>query len=127
MLKEVVESVLNEGTQATFIVKDGDAYRVSLLQYDGYPDYVAPILKKKFNSDKGAKKLTQKSGEIRSISSDGKVDYYNDYPPLLLVTTNDQEAIDLANNFANYKYFWDGKEWRYKDGYLKSFKDFIKL
>jgi len=126
MLREIVENLVNEGTQGAFIVLEKGIYKVSLLQYDGYESYVVPILKKKFKTSKDAKKLVAKTGEIRGIDENGKVEYYSDRK-LLITTKNERTALEEANYFASYKYFWDGESWRFFQGSAESFDKFRKI
>jgi hypothetical protein len=114
------EYVLNEGTQASIIVKTGeDKYSMSYLQYDG--STVGKELIAYFNNDKDVKKLITASGEIRGIIG-GEVEYYND-KKLLLKDVSEDKVVKEARYFSTYVYYWDGNSWLYTKGKIKSLED----
>ena len=123
-LDEIDETNLTEGTQAsiTVLTKNGE-YRTSILQYDGYPEFMKKELKY-FDNQKDAEKLVQKTGEIRGIDH-GDVEYYYDRS-LLAKTKDEQKAVKNANEI-HYKYFFDGDDWYFAKGQIRSFNDMKKL
>jgi len=125
MIKQILENIVNESTQGTITVKIGDKYYRSIMQADGYLSFVKPLLKKKYNSQKDAERLVQKTGEIRRIDGD-EVEYYTDKKVLSIKKADSQEAIDNTKD-AHYKYFWDGKNWMYAEGSIGTFADMKKL
>ncbi len=124
MIKEILETILNESTQAAIIVKIGNTYKTSILQSDGYKEYMKPVLTKGYNSQKDAEKLVQKTGEIRGVNKDS-VEYYKDRK-LLAVSDDESNAVKDANE-VHIKYFWDGDKWNYGTGQIKTFADMKKL
>jgi hypothetical protein len=126
MLREIVESVINEGTSATVTVLKNGKYYTSFVQYDGYDSYMKPLLNKFFEDQKSAEKLVTSTGEIRGINSTtGKVDYYKDRK-LLKIENDEEKAINNMNQ-AGYKYYWDGQTWNFYQGSIKSLRDFKKF
>ncbi len=113
---------LNEGTTATITTFIDGLYKTSILQYDGYESFMAPELKKYWDSPKKASELTTKSGELRGVYQ-GKAEYYKDRK-LLQVTKNVNQAASFAND-SKYKYFYDGKDWYWAIKSLRS--DFSKM
>ncbi len=123
MFKELfTERVLNEGTPATIVVKVKDTYKVSVLQYDGYPENVIKALEKKYNSQKDAEKLVTKTGEIRSLDP---LEYYTDRK-ILFTTKDENKAVKKCLN-TGYSYFWDGEEWWYDDYKFDSFDEMMLI
>ncbi len=98
---------INEGTTAAIIVKNGDKYDMSYLQYDGMS--VGPDLTKYFGTEKLAKKLIQKSGDIRGIDGN-RVEFYEGRA-LLIKKRDEKYIVEEANMFGNYIYFFDGTNW----------------
>lgn len=121
--RSLFESVsINEGTQAAIIVKTSDdTYSMSYAQYDGYLKGIGEELKHNFRTDKDVRKLVSKSGEIRSIVN-GKIEFYTDRT-LLKKRMSEGKVVDEANNFAKYKYYWDGIKWSYTDKSIGSIDD----
>jgi hypothetical protein len=130
MIREILENIrgkaINEGTNATITVHKSGKYYTSYLQYDGYDDYMRPVLKKFFNDQKSAEKLVMKTGDIRGIDyKTGKIEYYTDRD-LLAVASSEGKAVDNMNE-AGYKYYWDGEQWWFHKGSISSLSDMEKL
>lgn len=107
---------LTEGTTASIVVKTGDdQYSISYLQYDG--STVGPDLSKNFEGKK-ALELVSKSGEIASINGN-KIEFYND-KKMLKTNLSEKQAKKEANNFGDYIYYYDGKNWYMSNGKIKS-------
>ena len=122
MLKEIVESILNEGTQAIITVLEKGKYKSSILQYDGNVNSAGKELLKNYNSPKLAGKLVQKSGEIRDIFN---LEFYND-KNILKKFNNEQDAINYMKGYT-YKYFYDGEEWYGNTKNATTLSDFTLL
>ena len=120
MFKELFTETekINEGTQATITVFDGNEYKTSILQYDGYKEYAGKILKKSYNTPVKAQELVKKSGEIRTLE-DNYVEYYTDRY-LLKKTTNPEKALKDLKQVSSYQYFFNGEKWFYNKGSLRS-------
>jgi len=123
--KELFEQILNEGTNATITVLRGDTFWTSFLQYSGSKDYMIPTLKKHFQSQKEADTLVTKTGDIREISQDGEVEYYNDRK-ILEITKDEEKALDNVNE-AHIKYFFDGTDWFFHYGTVREFSKMKKI
>jgi len=122
LFTESINGKMNEGTQASIIVKTGEGkYSMSYAQYDGYLQGIGKELVDNFYSDKDAKKLVQKSGEIRGIDN-GKVEYYTDRT-LLIKNAKESKVCREANAFSTYKYYWDGLDWYYTQSKCNGVED----
>lgn len=124
MLREIIECVVNEGTQASIIVKTGPGkYSMSYAQYDGYLEGIGVELKKYFTDDKKVKELVSGTGEIRGIK-DGKIEFYKDRP-ILIKNAPEDEVLEEANYFSTYKYLWDPNEgkWFYTNKKVRKMAD----
>lgn len=112
MLKEIVENIVNEGTQAVAIVKTGEGkYSMSYIQYDGGVGSTGRELKKNFSSDKLALKVVDKTGEIAGISN-GEVEYYKN-KKMLVKDVDERAVVKKANTFGSVKYLWNGERWSF--------------
>ncbi len=114
------KDLLVEGTAATITVKDGNIYKTSILQYDGYPNFMRPELKKYWKTAEKAKELATGTGELRGVSN-GEAEYY-DSRKLLMVTKNEDQAFDNMNS-TYYKYYFDGKKWYWGESNIYEFTD----
>lgn len=121
MFKEMFGQ-LNESTPATIVVKSKNEYYISVLQADGYPQYVLKILDDKFYSQKNAEKLVQKTGEIRSLNP---LKYYADRT-ILIKTTNEKKVYNAMNK-TTHKYYWDGQDWWFDSQSVNNFDDMLIL
>lgn len=107
--KLLEKSTLNEGTSATLVVKmPNGVFKVSKLQYDGGPHSALPILQKRYNTQKTAELLVQKTGELRDIDD---LEYYDDKVILKTYKTLDAYKKEVHIWWADYQYLWDGKKW----------------
>lgn len=113
---------LTESTTASIIVKVGDKYSMSYLRADG--STVGNNLKKYFNGKK-ALDLVSKSGEIRTIRNN-KIEFYND-KILLKKNLSEKQVIKEANDFGDYIYYYDGKDWYSADDDIYSLSDLRKF
>jgi len=114
---------VNEGTSATITVFDGKNYKTSYLQYDAYVEFAGKVLLEKYWKLKDAKKLVEKSGELRSIDP---LEYYTDRT-LLDITKNEKDAIKNSNEMHIKYYFSEDTDWLYNKGRISEFEDMIMV
>jgi len=121
--RELAMKTVNEGTSATITVFDGKNYKTSYLQYDAYVEFAGKVLLEKYWKLKDAKKLVEKSGELRSIDP---LEYYTDRT-LLDITKNEKDAIKNSNEMHIKYYFSEDTDWLYNKGRISEFEDMIMV